>query len=147
MTANGTGTGLRGDYFDNMDLTGLKVTRTDPAVNFSWGSGSPDPSVAADTFSARWSGQVQPQYSQAYTFSVTADDGVRLWVNDQMLVDRWVDQSASEWSGTINLVAGTKYNIKVEYYENAWDATAQLRWSSPSTAKQVIPKTQLYPTA
>ena len=143
----GAGTGLKGEYYDNMDFTNLLVTRTDATVNFSWADGSPDASIGVDTFSVRWTGQVQPLYSQTYTFYTNTDDGVRLWVNGVLLVDKWIDQAATEWSGTIALTAGTKYDIKMEYYENGGGASAQLSWSSSSQAKQIIPQSQLYPAA
>lgn len=136
--------GLKGEYFDNMDLTNLKLTRVDPTVNFNWGTGSPNPSIGSETFSVRWTGQVQPQYSQTYTFYTTTDDGVRLWVNNQQIINKWVNQSAKEWSGTISLVAGQKYNIKMEFYDNTYDALAKLSWSSPSRSKQVIPQNRLF---
>ncbi|MEH2026811.1 PA14 domain-containing protein, partial [Nostoc sp.] len=60
------GDGLKAEYYDNIDFTNLKVTRTDPTVNFIWGAGSPDPSIGADTFSARWTGQVEAKYSETY---------------------------------------------------------------------------------
>jgi len=138
---------LIGQYFDNSNFTGASVTRTDATVNFNWGLGSPAGSIGADTFSARWTGQVQAQHAQTYTFFVTGDDGVRLWVNGVLLVDKWIDQSSTEWSGSIALTAGTKYAIKLEYYENAGDAVAQLRWSSATTAKSIIPASQLYPAS
>ena len=140
-----TGTGLTGEYFDNADLTNLKVTRVDATVNFNWGTGSPDPSIGPDTFSVRWSGTVTPLFTETYTFYVKTDDGVRLWVNNQQLVNRWVDQGATEVSGTIALTAGTAYAIKMEYYDNGGGALAQLSWSSAHTAKQIIPQAQLTP--
>ncbi|MDB6066991.1 MAG: hypothetical protein JWR26_3199, partial [Pedosphaera sp.] len=85
----GTGTGLSGSYwtattaaaFSNTNFnTAPTLVRTDATVNFNWGAGSPDPSISADTFTARWTGMVQPQFSQTYTFYTTTDDGVRLWV-------------------------------------------------------------------
>ena len=76
------GDGLAATYFNNADFTGTTVVRTDPTVNFDWGSGSPAPAIGADTFSARWTGQVQPQFSETYTFYTQSDDGVRLWVNN-----------------------------------------------------------------
>jgi hypothetical protein len=145
-TPAGSGTGLTGQYFDNSNFTGTIMTRTDATVNFNWGLGSPASSIAVDTFSARWIGKVQAQHSQTYTFHVTGDDGVRLWVNGKLLIDKWVLQSATEWSGSIALVAGNKYDIKLEYYENQSAAVAQLRWSSASTPKAIIPSSQLYPT-
>jgi hypothetical protein len=144
---NGTGTGLTGQYYDNMDFTNAKVTRTDGTVNFNWASGSPDASIGADTFSVRWSGKVEPKYTQAYTFYTTTDDGIRLWVNNQLLIDKWVDQGPTEWSGTISLTAGQKYDIRMDYYENGFGAEASLSWSSASQPKQILPQMQLYPAS
>ena len=140
----GSGDGITGQYYDNRDLTNLKITRTDPSVNFGWGGGSPGSGIANNTFSARWSGFVVPLYSQTYTFYTTTDDGVRLWVNDQLLIDKWVDQAAKEWSGTIPLTAGQKYSIKMEYFESFGGAESRLRWGSASQAKEIIPKQQLF---
>ena len=144
LPPTGSGDGITGQYYDNRDLTNLKITRTDPLVNFGWGGGSPGPGIANNTYSARWSGFVVPLYSQTYTFYTTTDDGVRLWVNDQLLIDKWVDQAAKEWSGTIPLTAGQKYSIKMEYFESFGGAESRLRWSSASQAKEIIPKQQLF---
>jgi glucose/arabinose dehydrogenase len=143
----GSGSGLTGTYWDNRDFTGTSVTRTDRTVAFDWGTGSPVGGIAADTFSVRWSGEIQAQFSQTYTFHVRADDGVRLWVNNQLLVDKWIDQGPTEWSGSIALTAGSRYPIRLEYYENGGGAVAELRWSSTSTPKSLVPGSQLYPTA
>jgi hypothetical protein len=144
VTASGGGTGLKGEYFDNMDLTALKLTRTDATVNFDWGGGSPDSSIEADSFSVRWTGQVQAQFSETYTFYTISDDGVRLWVNGVQVINNWTNHAPTENSGTISLVAGQKYDLKMEYYENGGGAVAKLLWSSASTAKQVVPQAQLY---
>jgi uncharacterized repeat protein (TIGR03806 family) len=153
-SAIGTGIGLRGSYWSNttpatFTSPGFSVSpslvRTDAVVNFNWGNGSPDPKISADHFIARWTGAVQPQFNETYTFYTTTDDGVRLWVNGQLLIDHWVDQGATEWSGSINLVAQQRYNIQMDYYENGGSASATLVWSSPSTSKVIIPQTQLYP--
>jgi mannan endo-1,4-beta-mannosidase len=139
-----TGNGLKAVYYDNINFTGTTVSRIDPTINFNWGGGSPHSSIAPDTFSARWTGFVVPQYSQTYTFYTTTDDGVRLWVDDKLIVDKFADQSAREWSGTITLQAGVRYSIKMEYYENGGQAVCQLRWSSPSQPKQIIPQARLF---
>src|SRR5687768_9048894 len=82
--------GLYGQYYDDANLSVLRMTRQDVAVNFDFGSASPaQPQIGADTFSVRWTGQVQPEFSETYTFHVAANDGVRLWVRGQLLVDRW----------------------------------------------------------
>ncbi|HUW83251.1 MAG TPA: Calx-beta domain-containing protein, partial [Phycisphaerae bacterium] len=143
----GDGTGLTGEYYDNIDFTAFVLSRVDATVNFNWGTDSPDPSMGVDTFSIQWVGQVKPLYSETYTFYTNTDDGVRLWVDGQLIVDHWVDQGPTEWSGTIALSAGVKYDIEMEYYENGGGAVAELRWSSASQAKEIIPQTQLYPAA
>ena len=151
----GTGTGLQGSYYKGIHLSGTPLlTRIDTAVNFELTYSkqpqvlSPAPGIVPeDMYSVRWTGQVQPQYSETYTFYTVSDDGVRLWVNGVQLVDNWTNQSAAEKSGSLTLVAGQKYDITIEYYENTGDAVTQLLWSSASTPKAVVPKTQLYPTA
>jgi hypothetical protein len=142
---SGTGTGLTGRYYDNTNFLSLHTTRTDSTVNFNWGSGAPVTGMGADTFTVRWNGDVQAQFTETYTFHTVTDDGVRLWVNGQLIIDKWVNQSAKEWTGTISLSAGQRYAIRMDYYENGGSAVAQLLWSSPSRTKQVIPSTQLYP--
>ena len=100
--------------------------RLDPTVNFDWASSSPATGVTADNFSVRWTGQVQAPVTGNYTFTTMADDGVRLWVNGQLLIDNWVDQAvATRTSAPVALVAGTRYDIRMEYYEHGGLATAQ----------------------
>ncbi len=143
-TAAGTGTGLRGTFYDNPDFTALRRARVDATVNFDWGTGAPSSTMQADSFSARWTGQVQPRYSQTYEFYVRSDDGARLWVNNVLLVDQFDLQGATEWSGSVTLIAGQKYDVRLEYFESTGNALAELRWSSPSQVKEIIPATQLY---
>jgi glucosylceramidase len=146
LTTTGTGTGLAGNYFNGMNFETLKYSRTDANINFNWALGSPDVSVNADLFTARWTGLVQPKYSGDYTFYVTSDNGRRLWINNQLMVDKWLDD-VSENTGTITLVAGQKYEIKLEYFENNGGATCKLEWSSFLQDREVIPQTQLYPNS
>jgi hypothetical protein len=140
----GSGTGLKGEYFDNTDFTSLKVTRTDATINFSWGSGAPASGVGADTFSVRWTGQVEAPATGTYTFITNSDDGVRLWVNGTQLVNNWTNHGPTENSGNINLTAGQKYSIKLEYYENTAGAVIQLFWIYPGQTKQIVPQSRLY---
>ena len=115
----GSGTGLNASYFDNGDLTNLKVTRTDATVNFNWGNGSPDPSVGPDSFSARWTGFIEPLFTETYTIETFSDDGDRVWVNGQPLINNWKAQHGSGTTlGTaISLTAGVRYAITVEFME------------------------------
>jgi hypothetical protein len=137
--------GLTGQYFDNRDFTGTTVTRTDTTVNYDWTSFSPQ-GIGPDTWSARWTGQVKPANSETYTFYTTSDDGVRLWVDNRLIVDNWTDHAPTENRGTITLTAGQLYDVRMEYYENGGGAVAKLWWSSARQPKQIIPESRLYPT-
>ena len=156
FTVRQGGTGLQGEYFQwsgispptrSEAFSRLVTTRIDPQINFNWGYGSPDPLLGADKFSVRWTGEVEVAFADIYTFYTTTDDGVRLWIDDQQVIDKWTDQSSTQWSGTIYLVGGRKYDIVMEMYENSTDAVAELRWSSPTTPKQLIPQIALSPPA
>jgi len=146
-STSSTGTGLQGDYYNTVDLSGaINFTRTDATVNFNWPT-SPGGTVGKDYFSVRWTGQVLAQYSETYTFYTQSDDGIQVWVNGQQLINNWTDHGQVENSGTIALVAGQKYDIKVEFYDKTASAIAILSWSSPSTPKAIIPQSQLFPPA
>jgi hypothetical protein len=126
----------------------FKTTRVDSTVNFDWASNAPATGVTADNFSVRWTGQVQAPVTGSYTFATTADDGVRLWVNGQLLIDNWIDQSpTTKTSVAVPLVAGTTYDIKMEYYEHGGGAVAKLLWAYPGQTQTPIARTQLYPPA
>jgi len=142
--SGGTGNGLKGEYYNNINFTNRAITRTDATIDFNWGSGSPDPSIGRETFSVRWSGRIEPLYSETYTFQTNTDDGIRLWVNNQRIIDQFVDQPSTEHTGRITLRAGEQYDIRMEYYERSGDALAQLSWSSASQALEVVPRAQLY---
>jgi hypothetical protein len=140
----GNGDGLTGQYYNNSDFTSLVLTRVDQTIDFNWGGGSPDSSMDSETYSIRWTGKVEPYFSENYTFYINTDDGVRLRVNNQLIIDNWVEQAATEVSGTINLNAGTQYDKEMEYYESSGDAVAQLSWSSLNNPKEIIPRSQLF---
>jgi hypothetical protein len=145
FTTARAGGGVKGYYFTGTDLRNLVLTRIDPQINFSWGENSPDPLVNVDNFSVRWTGEVEAAYTETYTFYPLSDDGVRLWVDGQLLVDDWNDHGPTENNGSIDLVSGNTYSLIMEYFENAGGATAQLRWSSPSTPKALVPQAALSP--
>ncbi|HEY8668459.1 MAG TPA: PQQ-dependent sugar dehydrogenase, partial [Tepidisphaeraceae bacterium] len=140
----GGGNGLNATYFNNIDFTGSSISRIDATINFNWGSGSPSSAIGADTFSARWTGKIVPRYSQTYTFYTTSDDGVRLWVNGHKIIDNFTNHAPTTNSGYLTLVAGQKYDIKMEYYENTGGAVAKLEWSSSSQAREIVPSSQLF---
>jgi hypothetical protein len=145
FTTMRAGSGLKGEYYKDTKLETLVLTREDPGINFNWVAGSPDKLVPADNFSIRWTGEFEVPFTANWTFTANCDDCVRLWVNEQLLFDKWGQQGGVEWTGSIDLVAGQKYGIMLEYYENSGDARAILYWSTPYwqtpyQPKQVIPQ-------
>jgi hypothetical protein len=121
----------------------VAVVRLDPTLAFPWGELSPDPAIEPDTFSMRWTGYIEPRYSEVYTFYALADDGIRLWINDQLIIDLWAF-APTEHTGVINLLAGVRYPIRVEYVEADGPAQLFLSWSSTSQGKEIVPQSQLY---
>ena len=143
---SGTGTGLTARYFNNVTLSGTRVLQRTEAVNFTWGTAAPGTGVTVDNFSVRWSGQVEAFVTGAYQFQTSSNDGVRLWVNGVQVINNWTDHSlTTDTSSAINLTAGTKYNIVMEFYERSGDAVARLLWKSPGAADFVaVPASRLY---
>jgi uncharacterized protein YraI len=133
-TAPGTIYNWRGEYFNNMTLSGTPaLVRDDWNVNFVWADGAPAWGVvAADQFSARWTRNVSLNAGR-YRFTVTADDGVRLWVNNQLIIDRWSDHATESFTAEVDLPGGAT-PIKLEYYERQGHAEARLNWTQISSA-------------
>ena len=135
--------GLMATYFRDRNLSQPVLTRIDPNVDFDWGQGPPAPGIGKDTFSIRWTGKVEAKVSGPHTFLIRADNGARLWVGGKLLIDVWQGQAQNR--GTVQLEAGKRYDLRLEYYENRGSALVQLLWSAPGLRRQVIPQGQLAP--
>ncbi|MGQ9626278.1 MAG: PA14 domain-containing protein [Anaerolineae bacterium] len=119
----------RGEYYNNRSLSGFPVlVRGDPDINFDWGTGSPAPGIPQDRFSVRWTRTLDLPASD-YIFTVTVDDGVRLWVDGRLVIDQWRDQPIATYSSRVSLSAG-HHVIQMEYYENIDRAVVRLTWSA-----------------
>jgi hypothetical protein len=116
------------DYFASRDLSGSPVTsRFDDAINFTWSKGSPAKGVPADNFSVRW--QREAWFSGGtYRFSILSDDGVRIWIGDQLVVDLWHDRWALPYYTDSYIAPGT-HKVRVEYYDHEGDATISVGWN------------------
>src|SRR4030095_11059171 len=127
--------GFTATYFDNMDFTAPRLTLEERYIDsnvrgFAYNG--------TNTFSVRWVGRMMPFYSESYRFHAVADDGIRVWVNDQLIIDAWFDQEATEHtSAPIPLTAGVEISIRVDYYQNSGSSTARLLCSSTNQAKEV----------
>lgn len=128
----------RGEYYNNTWLGGSPiVVRNDYALSFDWGYGSPAAGVAADNFSARWTRQAYFSTSGNYSFSVTVDDGVRVWVDNALVIDKWYAQSRTTHSGTVYLAAGN-HDLRVEYFESGGVAVCMFNWSGGTPSAQEV---------
>jgi hypothetical protein len=136
--------GLSAAYFANTGLTGAPtLLRLDGTINFSWGSAAPDSRLPTNNFGAQWTGKVTAPATAAYTFTTDSDDGVRVWVNNTLVIDNWSATGLTTKTGKINLVAKSVYDIRVAYQEKSSTATAKLSWAYGTTAKTIIPTTAL----
>jgi hypothetical protein len=147
FTTTGPGGGVRGDYFNGMTPEGVPgLTRIDPAIDFAWGDpGGPGAPIGVDQFSARWTADLEIAVADTYVFTTNSDDGSRLWLNDELIVDKWVDQGPTDTSSrTIYLEPGI-YPLRMEYYENTGGAVAHLYWQTPTLARAIIPAGALQP--
>lgn len=140
------GTGFNGSYYTDAGLTNLSFTQIDPAIDFYWANSAPDPRLNATNFSIAWEGEIEAPFAETYTFTTNTDDGVKLWVNGVLLIDKWQDQSVSEFSGSIALPAGIRVPIRMEYYQANAYASAQLSWASASVPQQIVPTQFTYPS-
>jgi len=121
---DGTGKhGLKGEYFNNMTLSGEPVlVRIDKAVDFDWDQGGPHPDVGSDRFSVRWTGTLKPPETGTYQIGLTSDDGVRFYLDGKLLIDKWADRSSMTDLVSAQLEAGKEYDVKIEYYEHGISA-------------------------
>ena len=154
FTTAGTGGGLRADYYRGMDLRNHALRRIDPQINFHWSFSGPDEAVGDDNYSVRWVGELNVPISGTYSFYPRVVGGVRLWVNDRLLLDKWQDFGIDErWDNdmpveyyrAIYLEAGM-YPIVMEFaYRQSFGggAVVRLAWGSPSMPRQVIPQAAL----
>ncbi len=145
-TSTATGSaGLLGTYYRGAGFSGTGISRVDESVNFTWTDRDPLPGLSRTNLSVRWTGRVRPEHTEEYTFHVTTDERVRLWVDDKLLVQRTEQLWLSESKGSIGLIAGEPVSIRLEMTSQNGDAIARLAWSSASTAKTNIPAGNLSP--
>lgn len=139
--------GLTGSYYNSADLSGVPVlVRKDSEIDFVWRASSPATGVRENQFSVRWEGVLTIPTTGNYTFTTLTDDGIRLWVNNQQLINDWTEHAPKINSGSVSLIGGTRVPIKVEYYDGWWDASIRLGWSGPGIPDQIIPATSLSPS-
>lgn len=129
---SGSGSGLTGRYYPNTSLSGTPaLTRTDSNVDFMWYGQSPGSGLGKTDWSAKWTGTLTAPVSGTYTFSLTSDDGSRLLINNNQIIDNWRDQATTTRTGTVSLTAGQSVPVEVDYYQKAGDSNVSLGWQPP----------------
>ncbi|SHN08861.1 beta-glucosidase [Actinacidiphila paucisporea] len=130
--SSGTGAGLTASYYNNTGLTGTPVvTRNESSVDNVWGGASPAPGVNTTNWSAKWTGTLHPPATGTYQLSLTSDDGSRVYVNGQQIVNNWFNQGSTTRTGSVSLTAGQAVSIEVDYYNAAGASNATLGWAIP----------------
>lgn len=132
--------GLLGLYYNEPDHTGAFKIRYDAAIDYDWGEAAPFIGVNSDRFSVRWLGTLTPQFTEHYTFHTVTDDGVRLYINTNLVIDAWKEEFMNLASIPTVLYAGQRYDFRMEVFDANARAVAKLYWSSPSTPRTIIPK-------
>lgn len=128
--------GLKSEYFTNMELSGTPKVRTEEWVNFEPANQAPDPFIPPFPLSIRWTGRLKPTVSGNYTLYYTADDGSRLFINGEKLIDAWQERSIATDSATYYFEAGKEYDLRAEYFNNRDNSVAKLYWKIPTIGTQ-----------
>ena len=142
----GNGHGLSAEIYEGRPyLTKLVHHRTDAFIDFNWGTSAAIIHGVSRVFSVRWTGRIEPRYSETYTLFTLEDDGFRVWIDGRLVINDWNDHKPFGSRCFIPMQAGRKYNIKVEYFENGiGHAEVHLRWFSPSQPLEVVPESALW---
>jgi hypothetical protein len=143
--------GIKGEYFNNVTLTGTPVlSRSEPGIDYNWGGDAPGPGVDAPVFSVRWTGELNVPFTETYTFYTNVYAAIRLWVDDELVVDNWMaHHMVIEYQAKKDLEVGTVpivmeiANVAGGGYGGGATMQAQLSWSNPSLPKEIIPQTAL----
>ncbi|SDM75884.1 glycoside hydrolase family 3 C-terminal domain-containing protein [Actinacidiphila guanduensis] len=131
--SQGSGHGLYGQFYNGTSLGGSPLASgVDPTVSFQWGGASPTSGVPATSWSAKWTGTLTPPTTGSYTFSLRSDDGSRLFVNGQQVIDNWADQPPTTKTGTVALTAGQPVSIEVDYFQDGGGSELSLGWQIPN---------------
>jgi hypothetical protein len=144
-SSTGAGTGLKGTYFNSRDHSGPSLERIDGNIDFDWGLGSPMEGIRDNEFTARWEGELEAPTTEPYLLQLASDDRARLWLNGDLVIDEWYEHGEAKSTAVVNLEAGRRYLIRLDFFENRGRAMVKLAWSSPSIPLQPIPGSQLYP--
>jgi len=143
--------GLRGEYFVSFSATNGALlgtpaaTATDSNIDFDWADRSPLTGIPSDHFAVRWTGTIVAPANDDYTLCTATDDGVRLWLDGDLVIDDWsVHPKTENCTSAVTWAAGSTHDVRMEYFEETGFANAQLLWKSPTIAEQAVPESVLF---
>lgn len=140
---NEQGSGLTASLYNGTNFDTFVTKFVTPTINIPSSSNSPAIGVNVNNWSARFEGKIRAKYTETYTFSATHDDGVKVWVNNTLIIDQW--GTTGTHTGTIALTANQLYEIKVEFFNATAPSSVILQWSSTSQTNEIVPQDALYP--
>jgi hypothetical protein len=130
--------GIKADYYNGMNFQYSVRSSVEKNIGFSRKIESPARGVDTEYFSIRYTGSITAPKSGLYNFYVLADDGVRVWVNHQLIIDAWLDQEATLYTGSIMLDKEETYDIKIDYYNSVVHSVLRVRWELPMENYQLF---------
>ena len=140
FTTTSGGGGVLGEYFNNTTLTGEPVlTRIDPQIDFNWGATTPGAPLQDNSWSVRWTADLNVLFTDTYTFSVNSEGGTRLWIDGQQVINMWVSWVPTRYASLPMYLESGIHSLRLEFADFDRDAQQQLYWSAPSVAEQIIP--------
>lgn len=144
-TVWGTGTGLLAEYCTT-DFKTVLLSRIEPNINiFDITHPQVHYKVPAN-YAVRFTGKIQPQYTEPYTFLCFSGGGVRMWIDNRLIIDKWAEKYPGEVKALFgSMIAGKLYDLKLEFFNSDDRSGCTLEWSSPSLKREFIPMSQLYP--
>lgn len=128
--------GLTGRYFQGENFDTSAGTQVDPRIDFNW-TATPPLGLPHDHYSVRWTGFVTAGVAGDYTFQTASDDGVRLWIDGKQVIDDWTTHALTTDMATVHFDANSRHTIKLEYFQNAYDAVVRLSWNKPAAGGSV----------
>ena len=141
-------TGLQATYYNDTNFGGTSTSRVDRAIDFAWKTASPAPTIAASTYSVRWTGRVKAPSSENYRLMLLSESAVRLWVDNQLVIDNWKSVSKpATYKGNVTFAAGRRYDVELELLHGTGSASVKFMWQTDTLAKQTVPGKYLTPVA
>lgn len=136
--------GLQGEYFSDLDFQGDRFERHDRSLDFLWEARGPLEGVPAENFSARWRGEIYFPADGVYQIILRTDDGARLTIGDEVLIDEWWPQPATEYARSMEFTKGWKH-LEVDFFQKSGNAECRLMWIPPDDVRQAVPPRNLRP--